>query len=66
MRNRSASAAFKFFYDHKSTKNFLFRHIFIQKIYLMTHFLFKMIIKVKEQSLITEKNSKRLHKNVNN
>jgi hypothetical protein len=66
MRNRSASAAFKFFYDHKSTKNILFRHIFIQKIYLMTHFLFKMIIKVKEQSLITEKNSKRLHKNVNN
>ena len=66
MRNRSASAAFKFFYDHKSTKNILFRHIFIQKIYRMTHFLFKMIIKVKEQSLITEKNSKRLHKNVNN
>jgi len=66
MRNRSASAAFKFFYDHKSTKNILFRHIFIQKIYFMTHFLFKMIIKVKEQSLITEKNSKRLHKNVNN
>jgi len=66
MRNRSASAAFKLFYDHKSTKNILFRHIFIQKIYFMTHFLFKMIIKVKEQTLTTEKIRKRLHKNVNN
>ena len=52
MRNRSASAALIFFYDRKSTKNILFRHIFIQKIYFMTHFLFKMIIKVKEQTLV--------------
>ena len=32
----------------------------------MTHFLFKIIIKVKEQTLTTEKIRKRLHKNVNN
>ena len=66
MRNRSASAAFKFFYDHKSTKNILFRHIFIQKIYFMTHFLFKIMIKVKTQTSTIEKSSKRLHKFVNN
>ena len=66
MRNRSASAAFKFFYDRKSTKNILFRHIFIQKIYFMTHFLFKIMIKVKTQTSTTEKSSKRLHKFVNN
>ena len=56
MRNRSASAAFKFFYDRKSTKNILFRHISIQKIYFMTHFLFKIMIKVKTQTSTTEKN----------
>ncbi len=66
MRNRSASAAFKFFYDCKSTKNILFRHIFIQKIYFMTHFLFKIMIKVKTQTSTTEKIRKRLHKFVNN
>ncbi len=66
MRNRSASAAFKFFYDCKSTKNILFRHNFIQKIYFMTHFLFKIMIKVKTQTSITKKIRKRLHKFVNN
>ena len=66
MRNRSASAAFKFFYDHKSTKNILFRHILIQKIYFMTHFYSKTTIKVNFQSSKTEKIRKRLHKNVNN
>ena len=32
----------------------------------MTHFLFKIMIKVKMQTSTTEKIRKRLHKNVNN
>ena len=66
MRNRSASAAFKIFYDCKSTKNILFRYIFIRKIYFLTHFYSKTIIKVNFQSSKTKKIRKRLHKFVNN
>lgn len=66
MRNRSASAAFKFFYDRKSTKNILFRHFFIRKIYFLTHFYSKTTIKVNFQSSKTKKIRKRLHKFVNN
>ena len=66
MRNRSASAALIFFYDRKSTKNILFRHIFIQKNYFMTHFYSKTTIMVNFQSSKTKKIRKRLHKFVNN
>ena len=57
MRNRSVSAAFKFLYDHKSTKNILFRHIFIQKNYFLTHFYNKTTIKVNFQSSKTKKSA---------
>ena len=66
MRNRSASAAFKIFYDCKSTKNILFRYIFIRKIYFLTHFYSKTTIKVNFQSSKIKKIRKRLHKFVNN
>lgn len=66
MRNRSASAAFKIIYDCKSTKNILFRYIFIRKIYFLTHFYNKTTIKVNFQSSKTKKIRKRLHKFVNN
>lgn len=66
MRNRSASAAFKIFYDCKSTKNILFRYIFTRKIYFLTHFYNKTTIKVNFQSSKTKKIRKRLHKFVNN